>query len=164
MTIETEVQSLRQVPMFREIDPARLKLLAFTSDRLSYDEGDVLFRQNEISDSIYVIVEGTVGVFATATRDRVKLAELGPGKIVGEMGVLCDQPRSATVEAASHVVALKIGREVFFDMLGQFPQMSVAVMRELARRVDDTNKKLLSKDSEAADRGARRPASGAGRG
>jgi len=50
MTIETDVQSLRQVPMFRGIDPARLKLLAFTSDRISYETGDVLFRQNEVSD------------------------------------------------------------------------------------------------------------------
>jgi CRP/FNR family transcriptional regulator, cyclic AMP receptor protein len=144
MTIESEVQSLRQVPMFREIDPARLKLLAFTSDRLSYDKGDVLFRQHEISDSTYVIVEGKVEVWLEATRDRIKVAEFGAGDIVGEIGVLCDQPRSATIEAASHVVALKIGREVFFDMLRQFPQMSVAVMRELARRLDATNAKLLA--------------------
>jgi CRP/FNR family cyclic AMP-dependent transcriptional regulator len=144
MTIETEVQSLRQVSMFREIDPARLKLLAFTSDRLSYEKGDILFRQNEISDSTYVIVEGKVEVWIAAARDRIKVAELGAGEIVGEMGVLCDKPRSATIEAASHVVALKIGREVFFDMLGQFPQMSVAVMRDLARRLDATNAKLLA--------------------
>jgi len=58
--------------------------------------------------------------------------------------VLCDKPRSATIEAASHVVALKIGREVFFDMLDEFPQMSVAVMRDLARRLDATNAKLLA--------------------
>jgi CRP-like cAMP-binding protein len=144
MTIETDVQSLRQVSMFRDIDPARLKLLAFTSDRLSYDKGDVLFRQNEVSDSTYVIVEGKVDVWIAAARDRIKVAELGAGEIVGEMGVLCDKPRSATIEAASHVVALKIGREVFFDMLGQFPQMSVAVMRDLARRLDATNAKLLA--------------------
>jgi CRP/FNR family cyclic AMP-dependent transcriptional regulator len=147
MTIETEVQSLRQVSMFREIDPAKLKLLAFTSDRLSYDQGDVLFRQHEISDSTYVIVEGKVEVWLEgldAGRERIKVAELGAGAIVGEMGVLCDQPRSATIEAASHVVALKIGREVFFDMLRQFPQMSVAVMRDLARRLDATNAKLLA--------------------
>jgi len=144
MTIETEVQSLRQVSMFREIDPARLKLLAFTSDRLSYEKGDVLFRQHEVSDSTYVIVEGKVDVWISAARDRIKVAELGAGEIVGEMGVLCDKPRSATIEAASHVVALKIGREVFFDMLSQFPQMSVAVMRDLARRLDATNAKLLA--------------------
>jgi CRP/FNR family cyclic AMP-dependent transcriptional regulator len=147
MTIETEVQSLRQVSMFREIDPAKLKLLAFTSDRLSYEKGDVLFRQHEISDSTYVIVEGKVEVWLEgldAGRERIKVAELGAGAIVGEMGVLCDQPRSATIEAASHVVALKIGREVFFDMLRQFPQMSVAVMRDLARRLDATNAKLLA--------------------
>jgi CRP/FNR family cyclic AMP-dependent transcriptional regulator len=144
MTIETEVQSLRQVSMFREIDPARLKLLAFTSDRLTYEQGDILFRQNEVSDSTYVIVEGKVDVWIAAARDRIKVAELGAGEIVGEMGVLCDKPRSATIEAASHVIALKIGREVFFDMLGQFPQMSVAVMRDLARRLDATNAKLLA--------------------
>ena len=50
------------------------------------------------------------------------------------MGVLCDKPRSATIRAASHVVALRIARETFFDMLRQFPQMSLAIMRELARR------------------------------
>jgi len=146
MTIESEVQSLRQVSMFREIDPAKLKLLAFTSDRLSYDKGDVLFRQHEISDSTYVIVEGKVEVWITGApqANRIKVAELGTGAIVGEMGVLCDQPRSATIEAASHVVALKISREVFFDMLRQFPQMSVAVMRDLARRLDATNAKLLA--------------------
>jgi CRP/FNR family cyclic AMP-dependent transcriptional regulator len=144
MTIETEVQSLRQVSMFREIDPAKLKLLAFTSDRLSYDKGDVLFRQHEISDSTYVIVEGKVEVWLDDKGRRIKVAELGAGAIVGEMGVLCDQPRSATIEAASHVIALKIGREVFFDMLRQFPQMSVAVMRDLARRLDATNAKLLA--------------------
>src|SRR6516164_7258933 len=144
MTIETDVQSLRQVSMFREIDLARLKLLAFTSDRLSYEKGDVLFHQNEVSDSTYVIVEGKVDVWIAAARDRIKVAELGAGEMVGEMGVLCDKPRSATIEAASHVVALKIEREVFFDMLSQFPQMSVAVMRDLARRLDATNAKLLA--------------------
>jgi CRP-like cAMP-binding protein len=144
MTIETEVQSLRQISMFRDIDPAKLKLLAFTSDRLSYEKGDVLFKQNEISDSTYVIVEGKVEVWLEGGRDRIKVAELGSGAMVGDMGVLCDQPRSATIEAASHVVALKIGREVFFELLRQFPQMSLAIMRDLARNLAATNAKLLA--------------------
>ena len=150
MTIETEVQSLRQVSMFRDIDPAKLKLLAFTSERLSYEKGDVLFRQHEVSDSTYVVVEGKVEVWLEAAqKDRIRLAELGAGAMVGEMGVLCDQPRSATIEASSHVVALKISRDVFFDLLRQFPQMSVAVMRDLALRLDATNAKLLAVTNKA---------------
>lgn len=144
MTIELEVQSLRQVSMFRDIDPAKLKLLAFTSERLSYDKGDVLFHQHEISNSTYVIIEGKVEVWLSAGNERIKVTELGEGAMVGEMGVLVDQPRSATIVAGSHVVALKIGREVFFDLLRQFPQMSLAVMRDLARRLDATNAKLLA--------------------
>jgi CRP-like cAMP-binding protein len=149
MTIESEVQSLRQVRMFRDIDPAKLKLLAFTSERLSYEKGEVLFREDEVSDSTYVVIEGKVEVWLEAAHDRIKLAELGAGDMVGEMGVLCDQPRSATIQAASHVVALKIGREVFFDLLRQFPQMSVSVMRDLALRLDATNAKLLAVTSKA---------------
>jgi CRP-like cAMP-binding protein len=134
MTLHVDVQSLRQVPMFRDVDPARLRLLAFGSERLSYDEGAVLFHQDEISDATYLIVEGEIEVWVARDGHRAKIADLGAGALVGEMGVLCDRPRSATVKARTFVVALRIGREMFFDMLRQFPQMSLAVMRELARR------------------------------
>ena len=82
MTIESEVQSLRQVSMFRDIDPAKLKLLAFTSERLSYDKDDVLFHQHEISNSTYVIIEGKVEVWLSAGNERIKVTELGEGAMV----------------------------------------------------------------------------------
>jgi CRP-like cAMP-binding protein len=61
------------------------------------------------------------------------------------MGVLCDSARTATVVAATNVVALRIEKDTFFDMLREFPQMTIAVMRDLARRLEQTNARLAAR-------------------
>jgi len=63
------------------------------------------------------------------------------------MGILSDTPRSATVTAATPVVALRIDKRVFLELLNQFPQMSIAVMRELAKRLERTNARLVRSNS-----------------
>lgn len=142
MTLETEVQSLKQVPMFREIDPARLKLLAFTSERVSFDEGQKFFSQGDGADAAYVILQGKADVAIETPQGELKVAELGQNALVGEMGILSDSPRSATIIAAAPTTALRIDKRVFLELLTQFPQMSIAVMRELASRLEKMNAQL----------------------
>ena len=145
MTLETEVQSLRQVPMFRDIDPSRLKLLAFTSERIHFGAGQRFFSQGDAADAAYVILDGCADVVLDAPGGQVKVAELGRNALVGEMGILSDSPRSATIVATESSSALRIDKRVFLELLSQFPQMSIAVMRELASRLERTNAQLLSR-------------------
>ncbi len=142
MTLDTEVQSLRQVPMFREIDPARLKLLAFTSERVHFAAGQRFFSQGDAADAAYVILEGKANVSLDTPNGEITVAELGQNAIVGEMGILSDSPRSATVVAAQPTTALRIDKRVFLELLTQFPQMAMAVMREIAMRLERTNAQL----------------------
>jgi CRP-like cAMP-binding protein len=151
MTLDTEVQSLRQVPMFREIDPSRLKLLAFTSERIHYRAGQRFFRQGDAADAAYVILDGRADVVLDHDGELVTVAELGRNALVGEMGILSDTPRSATVVAAEEVSALRIDKSVFLELLTQFPQMSIAIMRELALRLERTNAQLVSRLPVRAD-------------
>jgi CRP-like cAMP-binding protein len=147
MTLETEVQSLRQVPMFRDIDPARLKLLAFTSERVNFAEGQKFFSQGDAADAAYVILQGKADVsLESAVGSAIKVAELGQNALVGEMGILSDSPRSATIIAAAPTTALRIDKRVFLELLTQFPQMSVAVMRELASRLEKMNAQLARRN------------------
>ena len=146
MTLESEVQSLRQVPMFRDVDPARLKLLAFTSDRVQFTDGQRFFAQGDASDAAYVVLDGEAEVLLEpAGGEAIRLAVLGRTALVGEMGILSDAPRSASVRALGPTTALRIDRRVFLELLGQFPQIAVAVMRELARRLEQTNQKLAER-------------------
>lgn len=143
MTLETEVQALRQVPMFRGIDPARLKLLAFTSERVHFSQGQTFFTQGDAADAAYLILEGEAAVLLEGgAADPIRLAVLGVNALVGEMGILADQPRSATIRADAATTALRIDRRVFLELLGQFPQIAIAVMRELAHRLELTNQQL----------------------
>ena len=144
MTLETEVQSLRQVPMFRDIDPARLKLLAFTSERVQFADGQRFFSQGDASDAAYVILVGRANVLLDTPGGEIKVAELGQNALVGEMGILADNPRSASIMAAQPTIALRIDKRVFLELLAQFPQMSLAVMRELAGRLERTNAQLVA--------------------
>ena len=150
MTLDTEVKSLRQVPMFRDIEPSRLKLLAFTSERIRFSAGQRFFSQGDVAEAAYVILEGTAEVVLDAKGGHVKVAELGQNDLVGEMAILSDTPRSATVIAVTPTVALRIDRRVFLELLTQFPQMSIAVMRELAARLERTNAQLLKRSSPQA--------------
>lgn len=142
MTLDNEVKSLQALPMFRGVDAAKLKLLAFASERLSYGSGDRFFRQGDISDSAYVVLSGGVNVLLETGADRIKVAQIPRGAIVGEMGVLSGSPRSATIEASEPTEALRIRKDLFFDLLNEFPQIAVAVMRDLAIRLEKTNAQI----------------------
>jgi CRP/FNR family cyclic AMP-dependent transcriptional regulator len=144
MTLDTEVQSLRQVPMFRDIDAARLKLLAFTSERVHFAPGQKLFSQGDIGDSAYVILEGSIDVLLDSPKGPLKVAQLGRNALVGEMALVGDTPRSATNTAASEVIALRIDKRVFLELLTQFPQIALGVMREIAKRLELTNAQLAA--------------------
>ena len=89
-----------------------------------------------------MILKGTAEVSIDGPAGPVRLALLGQDALVGEMGILAEQPRSATVTAESAVTALRIDRGVFLELLAQFPQISIALMRVLALRLEQTNQAL----------------------
>ena len=142
MSIQTEVELLRRIPLFANIDTSRLKLLAFTSERLTYNAGAVLFREGDRGDSAYLILQGKVDVSVASSNGDVVVAHLGANNIVGEMALLCEMPRTATITAAEPLDTLKIKKDQFFQLMRDLPQMTLDIMRELAVRLNNVNKEL----------------------
>ena len=147
MSLNEEVELLRNIPMFANIEPSKLKLLAFTSERMAFKDGDVLFRQGEQGDSAYVIIGGEADVIVDTPKGPLTVAKLRRNDIVGEIAILCDVPRTATVKASTKLEAMVIAKDLFFRLIMEFPQMAVEIMRELARRLDATNRKLTAKSA-----------------
>ena len=142
MSLQEEVELLRRIPMFAKIEPSKLKLLAFTSERLTFKAGDVLFRQGEIGDAAYIIVSGTADIMVDTPGGALKVASVSKNDFVGEIAILCDVPRTATVLAATDVTTLRIAKELFFRLVTEFPQMAVEIMRVLAHRLGKTTADL----------------------
>jgi CRP-like cAMP-binding protein len=142
VSINDDVELLRRIPMFAKVEPTKLKLLAFTSERVTYEAGQELFRQGDPADAAYIIVDGSTEVTVDSPRGPLVVAELGKNALIGEIGILCDMPRTATIKAVTRVTTLKITKDLFFRMVSDFPSMGVEVMRELAHRLEKTTADL----------------------
>ena len=148
MSLLQEYELLRRVPFFAEIEPGKLKLLAFMSERVGFDAGKNLCRQGDPGDAAYLIIEGEVDIILEGGGVPLTVATLGANEIVAEMAILCDVPRNATVRAKGRVVALRISKDLFMRMVREFPTMAVSIMQELAHRLDLTNNQLRTAQSE----------------
>lgn len=143
MSLVEEVAALRTIPMFAKVDDAKLRLLAFASDRIRFAAGEALFHQDEEGDAAYILLSGSADIeVASPEGAAVKVAEIGPSDFVGEIAVLCDIPRTATVRATVPTETLVISKDLFFKMVTQFPDVAVEVMRSLAMRLDQTTRDL----------------------
>ena len=142
-TLDEEVELLRKIPLFSTVEPGKLKLLAFSSDRKNYKDGQDLFKQGQAGDAAYVIVEGTADVIVeTDDAGEVVVANLSSNEFIGEISILCDVPRTATVRASGELQTLVIKKEHFLGLVQQIPDLGIEVMRELAARLSKTTAEL----------------------
>ncbi|SON57381.1 cAMP regulatory protein [Hartmannibacter diazotrophicus] len=149
MLLKDEVKILRRLPLFAGVEPTKLKLLAFTSDRLRYAPGGVLFRQGDMGDAAYVILSGIAEVLIESPAGPIKVAEVREDAIVGEIAILCDVARTATVRAMTDLDALRINKEHFLNLMKDYPEITIEVIRELANRLSVTSMELSEERAKA---------------
>ncbi|WP_168206458.1 cyclic nucleotide-binding domain-containing protein [Labrenzia sp. PHM005] len=142
MTLEAEVEALRKVPLFRGIDETKLRLLAFISDRTEFQAGERLCTQGEEGDSAFIILAGDADVLVQTPAGEKKVAQVSENSIVGEIAILCDVPRTATLVAANSMDVLMVSKDDFLKLLNEFPDISLEVMRTLALRLERTTRDL----------------------
>ena len=142
MSIQEEVEMLKTVPIFAKMEPAKLKLLAFTSERMNFAVGQEVCHQGDPGVAMFVILGGVADVLIDTPGGQIQVAEMTKNDFMGEIAILCDVPRTATIKAREPLSTLKISKETFYRLVAEVPQMAIEVMRELAHRVVDTNKKL----------------------
>ena len=149
MSLHEEVEALRSIPLFAKIDASKLKLLAFTSERVNYDPGKDLFKQGDPGDAAYIILDGEADIIVNTPGGELVVASMKKYDFVGDIAILCDVPRTATVRATKPLSTLVITKDLFFQLVTEFPDMSVEIMRELAQRLHKTTQDLLAARAKA---------------
>ncbi len=149
MSLEKEVEILKRIPLFSNIDNSKLKLMCFASERMTFTAGEVLCRQGEPGDSAFIILDGKADVQVDKPEGKMTVATLSTNDIVGEIAILCDVPRTATVVAQGELTALKVTKDFFFRMVGDFPEVAVEIMRVLAHRLEQTTAQLMAARAKA---------------
>jgi CRP/FNR family cyclic AMP-dependent transcriptional regulator len=144
MSLKEETEALKRIPLFQNLDPAKLKLLAFMSQRLVFGPGQTVFAQGDAGDAAYIVLDGEAIISIDTPKGRIDIARVGRNQILGEIAILCVVPRTAHVTAAAEkdLVCHKIEKNDFIGMTNEFPSMAIEIMRELARRIVQTNDQL----------------------
>jgi len=140
---------LRQVSLFEGLDETALDTLSSKTITRSYPKNAILINEGDLSDSMYLILSGRVKVYAgDEDGHEMLINSLGSGDYFGELALLDEHPRSASVMTLEPSKMMILSRAVFLECLDAHPSMSRSLLRVLARKVrqqtDHTKSIVLS--------------------
>ena len=121
--------------MFAKLDASKLKLLAFTSEMLVYNDGEELLHIGDSADCAYVIMDGKVDVLTETDNGPVVASTLQRNQLFGEMALLNSAPRNATLTANGDLKVMKITSDMFLRLLSENADMALDVMRQLSDKL-----------------------------
>jgi cAMP-dependent protein kinase regulator len=129
-------EQLLNTPLFGSLDAASMRALIKRVKLVSLDEGEVLFRQGDPADTLYVVASGAVVPIAEEDA-RKKLAVLESGAFFGEIGLMTNQPRNATIQAIVESRLLAIDRKAMWALIRRHPSVLEVMLRFLRDRLID---------------------------
>jgi len=136
---------LKAVPLFASFPDDQLRLLTPVITRRSLPRSTTVMASGDPTDSLYIVLSGRLKVMMSdAEGKEVILSILGPGEFFGEMGLIDDEPRSATVVTIEPCELLSIAKRDFKKSLAENFDMNMAVMRGLVRRLREADRKIGS--------------------
>jgi CRP/FNR family transcriptional regulator, cyclic AMP receptor protein len=142
-TVSTAV--LKAVPLFSSFPEEQLRMLAAVVTRRSVPRTSTVMAGGDATDSLYIVLSGRLKVMMSdAEGKEVILSILGPGEFFGEMGLIDDSPRSASVVSIEACELLAITKRDFKKCLAENFEMTMAVMRGLVRRLREADRKIGS--------------------
>lgn len=134
MTLEADISRLRELPVFRTLPPPRLKLVALMGEKLHFDAGTLIIAEGETPEGVYVVLQG-----------ELEISHEGPGRhgnrlpllssLIGDVPLLSGKSYVGAVTARTDVTALRLPKDLFFELLETIPDFSLALSRDLASRL-----------------------------
>jgi len=133
---------LSHVPLFKSLEPSELERLARATEAVAFRPGETIVEIGDPGKSLFVIVEGQVQVLYPARSSDFELARLGAGDFFGEMALLNDKPRSATVRAMTAVQTVKLEKEAFRNIILEAPAVGLKVLEILSFRIRTADEQI----------------------
>lgn len=131
---------LKKSSIFTDVNTEDLTVVANILEEEAFFEGDTIFEINDRGDHMYIILEGKIGISISAKeKSPTFIAELGPGECFGEMGMLDDQPRSASAHALEDSKVLSLEKAKLRGLIIRYPELAFGILRSLSLRLRAAN-------------------------
>jgi CRP/FNR family cyclic AMP-dependent transcriptional regulator len=130
-----ETDLLRKIPMLAKLDASKLKLLAFTSEILTFENNDIIFHVGDAADCAFVIMEGAVDILTDTENGPIVELTLQQNQLFGELALLNGVPRNATLRAQGKIKIMKITADMFLTLLTENSAMALDVIRQISNKL-----------------------------
>ena len=145
MIIANHTNLLKGVDLFSALSDAQIGYIASMTVEQGYDRGETILKESDTSETFFLIAQGSVKVIISADDGRETiLATLSEGDFFGEMALLDGEPRSATVRAVGKTKLLLIHREDFLQCLKRHPDLGLALLAEMSKRLRAADRQISS--------------------
>jgi signal transduction histidine kinase len=135
---------LKNIPLFVTLDDASLKKIEKLLIKEQFKKGKKIIKEGVMGDSLYIIIEGEVEVVKGKGKKAEKVAILKPFDFFGEMSLLENKPRSASIIAGSKSTLLRLSKDDFEELVVAYPKISFEIMKTLSARIRETDMKLIA--------------------
>ncbi len=143
MDIDQTLRFFSNARFLRMLDSDGRRRLLDAAEARTYSDGQTVMAEGEPGDALFIIVNGIASVVADDLGSEKEVAELTDGAFFGEMGVITDQPRSATVRARGDLSVLRIPKRAVRAILEDYPKVKEVVAKIGLARTEDTMGKML---------------------
>jgi CRP/FNR family transcriptional regulator, cyclic AMP receptor protein len=133
---------LKKSALFGSMKTGELRAVAEIADELQFHANDLIVRENDVGDSLYIIKEGVVKITKQVGDRRLELAELGKGACFGDMAIFDAEVRSASVFAKESCTLLCIESDALKDVLIDYPSIALEFIKIFVQRLRNANKKI----------------------
>ena len=135
---------LRQVWLFSGLDEQQLEAVSSFTFQKSFGPGELIVEEGRTGNGMYAIISGSVEAVKSLGTDQERTVNrLGAGEVFGEMALLGEWPRTASVRAVDEVECLGIDRWVFLTQLERHPQVGIRLLQVLAQKLRDSDARLV---------------------
>jgi CRP-like cAMP-binding protein len=135
-------ETLRSVPLFRELQPKQIKSLAKWTTTRVYQPGQVIVGEGQVGLGLYCIQSGKVTVTQRTPNAEREIRIMGPGESFGELALLEDAPRSATVTAVEQTTAVLLDKGQFLAEIRTYPEIALAIVPVLVGMIRDAERRI----------------------
>lgn len=142
MDLVQETDLLRKIPMLAKLDASKLKLLAFTSEMLTFEDNDIVFHVGDAADCAFVIMEGAVDILTDTENGSVVELTLQQNQLFGELALLNGVPRNATLRAQGKIKVMRITADMFLTLLTENSAMALDVIRQISNKLAKSHQRV----------------------
>lgn len=141
LSLMDRILFFKRVPLFANFSPVDLKQVATLADEEVFSDGEELGHEGDVGDVMFIIINGEVKVYSQRDGQEYEIARRKAGDYVGEMSIIGREPRMASLVAVGDVRTLCIDQKSFEGLIRERPDVSLAVMQALTKRLKEASLK-----------------------